>query len=434
MSDSAPRAGRPSPPKGFWVIWSTVAIDQVVFAMILPVLPLLAREHGAGPLTVTALVSVFAVAQFVLSPVVGALSDRVGRKPVLIVALVGSAIGSLILGIAGTLPLLFVGRAVDGMSGTALVAAQSAITDMVPPRDRARYLGLMGSAFAFGFIVGPGLSGVLSLANDRLPFFVAAGLGAANALAALFRLPETRPAEVREAATHGGLPGAEDVTPLAPFRRARVLTPAAVFYIAVLVAGLFAFAAVEGGTFTLFADDTIGLDRSSISFVYVIVGLVLAGVQVGLVGPVNRRLGTRGTVVAAMAVNTVGFGVIAAAQHVAVLIAGVACNAIGQGLMRPTCTAAVSNAVPGAHRGAAIGVQTSAQGLVRIVGPLEAGALYQSIGPAAPFVAAAGIAAGTAAVAATAGKRFDAAVAADVPSEPGAPGAPGRVSGSRFSG
>ena len=396
---------RSKPPTGFWVIWSTVAIDQIVFSMVLPVLPFVARRYGAGPLQVTALVSVFALAQFVLSPFVGALSDRIGRKPVLVISLFGSAVGSLILGLAGSLPLLFLGRAVDGMSGTALVSAQTAITDMVGPRERARYLGLMGSAFAVGFIVGPGLSGLLSLVDRRLPFFIAAALATVNALVAIVRLPETRSATDRAAVT--GAPGAEDRNPLGVFRHARMVTPAAWFYIGVLAFGLLAFAAVEGGTFTLLADDQLGLGQSQVAFIYVFIGLVLAVVQVSLVGPVNARLRTRGTVVAALLVNAAGFTLIAAADRVWVLLAGVACNALGQGLLRPTCTAAVSNAVPPQHRGAAIGTQTSAQGLVRIVGPLQAGAWYGGVGPSAPFAVGAGIAVATAAVAAGAGRRFD---------------------------
>jgi len=399
------RPARSKPPQGFWVIWSTVAIDQIVFAMVLPVLPFIARRYGAGPLQVTALVSVFALAQFLLSPFIGALSDKVGRKPVLIVSLFGSALGSLILGVAGTLPLLFLGRAVDGMSGTALVSAQTAITDMVAPRERARYLGLMGSAFAVGFIVGPGLSGLLSLVNPRLPFFIAAGLAAVNGFVAIARLPETRTAAERHGVT--GAPGAEDRNPAGAFRHARVVTPAAWFYIGVLALGLLAFATVEGGTFTLLANDRLGLTQSSVAFVYVLIGIVLAVVQVSLVGPVNARLRTRGTVVAALLVNACGFTLIAAAGQVWMLLLGVCCNAVGQGLLRPTCTAAVSNAVPPQHRGAAIGTQTSAQGLVRIVGPLQAGALYGGIGPSAPFAVGAGIAMATAGLAAAAGGRFD---------------------------
>lgn len=421
MSDGPTPLQRQKPPQGFWVIWSTVAIDQIVFAMVLPVLPFVARTYGASAFQVTALVSVFALAQFVLSPFIGALSDRVGRKPVLVVSLFGSALGSMVLGIGGALWVLFLGRAIDGMSGTALVSAQTAITDMVEPRQRARYLGLMGSAFAVGFIVGPGLSGLLSLVDQRLPFFIAAALAAGNAVVAIFRLPETRPSTAREHLV--GPPGGEDRNPLGPLRHARAVTPAAWFYIGVLAVGLLAFAAVEGGTFTLLADDRFSLDQSQVAFVYVGIGVVLALVQVKLVGPVNARFRTRVAVTGALGVNALGFTIIAMARSVPVLLLGAACNAVGQGLLRPTCTAAVSNAVPDRSRGAAIGTQTSAQGLVRIVGPLQAGALYGGVGPSAPFAAGAAIAVATAGVAFTAGRRFDDAVAHPPP--PDAPSTDG---------
>jgi multidrug resistance protein len=388
-----------------------VALDQIVFSMVLPVLPFLARRYDASPLTVTALVSVFALAQFVVSPFIGSLSDRVGRKPVLVVSLFGSALGSLVLGLAGSLPLLFLGRAIDGLSGTALVSAQTAITDMVGPRERARYLGLMGTAFAVGFVVGPGLSALTSAVDPRLPFFVAAALGALNALAAVVRLPETRPAADRRAMARAHVATSEDRTPFAVLRNARALTPATWAYIGVLSAGLFAFSAVEGGAFTLLADDRLGFTESSIAVVFVWIGVVLALTQVLLVGRANATLGIRRAVGLALGLNVVGFVLLAGADAVAVLVLAAGTNAVGQGLLRPTCTSAVSNSVPPQHRGMAIGTQTSAQGLVRIVGPLVAGLLYSRVGPGAPFVLSAAVALVAAVGVLTYGTRFDVAVA-----------------------
>jgi DHA1 family tetracycline resistance protein-like MFS transporter len=396
------RPPRPKPPQGFWVIWSTVAVDQIVFSMVLPVLPFLARKYDASPFQITALVASYALAQFVLSPFLGGLSDRVGRKPVLVVALFGSALGSLVVGLAGALPLLFLGRVIDGASGTALVSAQTAITDMVPPKDRARYLGLMGSAFAVGFIIGPALSGIASLADPKLPFFIAAGLALVNALAAIVRLPETHPPGTRAEETTTSGRGFRSV-----LRGARDVTPAAWFYIGAFAACLFAFSAVEGGTFTLLTADRFNFSSSDVAWVFVMVGVILALVQVLLVGPANERFGIRGTAVLAMVLNVVGFVLTAASQNVAMLLAGSAFNATGQGLLRPTSTAAISNAVPPQSRGAAIGVLSSAQGAMRISGPLAAGALFQSVGDYAPFVLGAGISTVTAVVTAGPGARFD---------------------------
>jgi len=402
---------KPPTPKGFWVIWSTVALDQIVFAMILPVLPLLAKTYGASAVQITALVSVFALAQFLVSPFVGALSDRYGRKPILVISLFGSALGSLIVGLAGALPLIFLGRAVDGFSGTALVSAQTAVTDMVGPRHRARFLGLMGSAFAVGFIVGPALSLLASLVNARLPYFIAAGLALVNAVVAIVRLPETRPVAEGEALAREHAGGNGDRSPFAVFRNAGSLRPATWFYIAVLAGALLAFASVEGGTFTLLANDRLGFDASAVAGVFVWIGFVLALVQVRLVGPANARLGIRLAIGAALGLNVIGFAVLAAAGRAWVMLAGVTLFTVGQGLIRPTCTTAVSNSVDPRYRGLAIGTQTSAQGLVRIVGPLIAGALYAGVGVGAPFAVAAAISAVVAAMVLTLGTRWDAAVA-----------------------
>ncbi|MFM7062972.1 MAG: MFS transporter [Actinomycetes bacterium] len=401
------------------MIWSTVALDQVVFGMVIPVLPFLAKTYGLSPFGLGLLVSCYALAQFVVAPYLGGLSDRVGRKPTLVVALFGSALGSLVIGLSsallasGALLFLFVGRILDGASGTALVAAQTAITDMVEPKERPRYLGLMGSAFAIGFIAGPALTG-LSLSVCRalgmsrsdalpVPFFIAAALALVNAVAAMVRLEETHPPGSRAEQTR-----TEDSGPLAVLRGARAaMTPAAWFYVAVFAACLFAFSAVEGGSFTLLAADRLGFSSSDAAWVFVWIGVVLAATQVLLVGPVNDRLGIRGAATLAMCLNVVGFVVTALSRSTPVLLVGATFNATGQGLLRPTATAAISNAVPPQSRGAAIGVLTSAQGAMRISGPLAAGALYQGVGIAAPFLVGAGITSVAAAVTAGTGAKYD---------------------------
>ncbi|HWW52785.1 MAG TPA: MFS transporter, partial [Acidimicrobiales bacterium] len=186
-------------PRGFTAIWSTVALDLVGFGIILPVLPLYARKFHATPGLIGLLVASFSVAQLLCSPLWGRLSDRIGRKPVLIVSLLGTAVGSLLTGLAGGLVLLFLGRLVDGGSGASVSVAQASVADLAAPKERARLLGLLGAAFGLGFVLGPALGGLLSLVSPRLPFFVAAALAGGNAIVALRRLPETHHHATREA-------------------------------------------------------------------------------------------------------------------------------------------------------------------------------------------------------------------------------------------
>src|SRR2546421_416985 len=158
---------RPLPP-GFGTIWTTVAVDLIGFGVVLPLLPLYATRFHAGAFTVGAMFASFSVAQLVFAPVWGRISDRVGRKPVLILSLFGTAAGTLLTGLAGSLALLFVGRIVDGASGASVSVAPAAVADVAPPKERARLFGLLGAAFGVGFIAGPPIGGVCALVDGRL--------------------------------------------------------------------------------------------------------------------------------------------------------------------------------------------------------------------------------------------------------------------------
>jgi len=186
------RAGASLPP-GFGTIWLTVALDLVGFGIILPILPLYGERFGASPVVIGLLVAAFSAAQFVFAPLLGRLSDRIGRKPVILVSLFGTAVGSLITGLAWAVWVLFLGRIIDGASGASVSVAQGAVTDLAPPPERPRLLGLLGAAFGVGFVLGPALGGLAAVVGERVPFFVAAFVAFVNALVAMRRLPETHP-------------------------------------------------------------------------------------------------------------------------------------------------------------------------------------------------------------------------------------------------
>ena len=171
------------------MVWATVALDMVGFGIMLPVLPLYAEDFGASPAMAAAVIAVFSAAQVVAAPLWGRLSDRIGRKPVLIAALIGSSIGSLVTGLAGALWVLFLGRVLDGASGSSYAVGQAAVADLAEPEDRPRLLGLLAAAFGVGFVAGPLIGSIAALGSRELPFFVAAALAAGNAVVALVRLP-----------------------------------------------------------------------------------------------------------------------------------------------------------------------------------------------------------------------------------------------------
>jgi multidrug resistance protein len=356
-----------------------VALDLVGFGIVLPILPLYAEQFGADAVSATALVASFSGAQLVFSPVWGRVSDRVGRKPLLVLSLAGTAVGSLITGLAGSLGVLFLGRVLDGISGASVSVAQAAVADIAPPEERARLLGLLGAAFGLGFVAGPAIGALAALGGPEVPFLLAAGLAAVNAVVAARRLPETHPG--RSAAASGSPVGSAARTG----GRTGVLALVAVSFTA-----LTAFSAFEA-TFALFAEHRLGLRLASVGGVFAGVGLLLVLVQVRLVGPTVARLGEGGTVRAGLLVNAVGLLLVAASHSWALLVPALVLLVVGQGLATPAMSSLVAGKVGPERRGGVLGVQQAAGGLARVVGPLAGGVLFQHVGVPAPYLAGAGV-------------------------------------------
>jgi MFS family permease len=371
-------------PPGFGTIWSTVAIDLVGFGIILPVLAIYGERFGASPTTLGLLVSSFSIAQFVFLPLLGRLSDRIGRRPVIILSLFGTAAGSFLTGGATTVWMLFLGRIVDGASGASVSVAQGAVSDVAPPEERAHLLGLLSAAFGVGFVLGPALGGLAALAGPRVPFFVAGGIAFVNALVALKRLPETYPASARAEAS-SAVPDDTEVEVVDRARRRTLTRLALVTFIATS-----AFSAFEA-TFSLFGQERFGLNESSVSVVFIGIGLVLILVQGGMVRPANARFGPLGTLRAALTFNAVGLLILAAAMSWWLLVPSLLLLVLGQGLATPMLSTLVVERAAHTRRGGALGFQQSAGALARIVGPVVGGVLFQHVGVAAPYVVGAGL-------------------------------------------
>jgi DHA1 family tetracycline resistance protein-like MFS transporter len=368
-------ARRPLPP-GFGTIWSTVALDLVGFGIILPILAIYGERLGASPTTLGFLVSSFSVAQLVCSPLLGRLSDRIGRRPVILLSLFGTAVGSVITGGATSVWMLFVGRIVDGASGASVSVAQGAVTDVAPPEERAHLLGLLSAAFGVGFVLGPALGGLSALAGPRVPFFVAAAIAFVNGLIAIKRLPETHPPSARRRVAAAV---AEPVVEAGERRRALVRL-ALVAFIATA-----AFSAFEA-TFSLFGQRRFDLTEGSVSVVFVGIGVLLVAVQGGMVRPVNARFGSVVALRVALGLTAIGLLLLAASTTWLLLVPALALLVVGQGLATPTMATLVADRAHDARRGGALGFQQSAGALARIVGPAMGGILFEHVGVAAPYV------------------------------------------------
>ena len=367
-------------PPGYWTIWTTVAIDLIGFGIVAPILPLYAKRFGATGFVGGLLFSSFSLAQFLFAPVLGRLSDRIGRKPVIILSLFGTAVGSLLTAAANGLPLLFVARLLDGASGASVSVAQGAVADLASPEDRPRLLGMLGAAFGVGFVIGPAIGGLASV-HPSLPFTIAGIIAAANGVAAVVRLPETRAkaTAVRRAAGSriAGLLGA------AAHRRSLGSL------LLVTFAATCAFSGFEA-TFSRFGNARFGLTLGSAAAVFVGIGAFLVLVQGGLVGPVTRSLGHQRAYTAGLLLSACGLAALAAATSWWVLVPALALLALGQGIAAPTLTSLLVDRVSPDERGQALGFQQSAGALARIVGPALAGKLFDVRIPL-PYLVGAGL-------------------------------------------
>ena len=356
-------------PRGFWVIWSTVALDMIGFGIVAPILGRYADRFGASGFQVGLLFASFSLAQMVFSPILGRWSDRVGRKPVIVISLFGTAIGSFITGAAGALWVLFAGRLIDGASGASVSVAQSAITDLATKEQRARMLGLLGMAFGVGFVVGPAIGGLAALGGPHIPFYVAGTLALINAVAAIIRIQETRVPNKAAQTTRVHV----------PFRKRR--------YGALAGVGFFSMLAFSGfeATFSLFGGARFNLTEASTALVFLGVGVVMSAVQGSLIGPLTSRFGSLQLLRNGLVLVSIGLLFLGAAVIWPTMIVALLFMVIGAGISNPSLTALVADSAHEDRRGEALGIQQSASALARVIGPPLAGLAFDHVGIGAPF-------------------------------------------------
>jgi multidrug resistance protein len=367
-SDVAKKERTPM-PAGYWIIWTTVALDLVGFGIIVPILGRYAERFGANGLQVGLMFASFSVAQMVFAPILGRISDKVGRKPVIVFSLIGTAVGSFVTGAAGALWVLFLGRILDGASGASVAVAQGAVADIAPPEQRARLMGMLGAAFGVGFVVGPALGGLAALGGPHVPFYLAGSIAAINAVAAMIRLPETKPDTSHITEKH---------------QRGTALSPALKRFALVGFLSMLGFAGFEA-TFSIWGEKQFGFTEGSASIVFVFVGVTLVAVQGGLIGPLTQRLGSRKLLRIGLSLVAVGLLLLGLSNTWPLLFVALFLLSLGQGMSGPSGSALVAELAPVERRGEAIGYQQSTAAFGRVAGPVMAGALFDHVGISAPF-------------------------------------------------
>lgn len=358
------------------VIFTTVFIDLVGFGIVIPVLPFYAEgtRFGATPREVGLLFASYSVMQLFFAPVLGRLSDKHGRRPVLLFSLLGTAIGFFILGSANSLWMLFLGRIIDGISGGNISTAQAYIADVTTKENRAKGMGLIGAAFGLGFVFGPAIGGVLSRWGIQVPFLFAGALALANAVLLYFTLPETitpdHPARTSAAA------GRSWHRLFSSLRNARLATVLAIYFVSIV-----AFS-IMTASFSLFLMFRFGYDAFHNGWVFAFVGIVSALIQGGLIGRLVKRFGEPPLVIVGTLLFTVSLFaspfVTPVVGIIGILLTGFL-SSVGNALNAPTLTSLASKSVSENEQGTVMGVAQSVASLARAVGPALAAFLIYSV-------------------------------------------------------
>ncbi|MFN8110228.1 MAG: MFS transporter [Thermoleophilia bacterium] len=359
------------------VVFTTVLIDLIGFGIVLPILPLWAKTFGASATQIGFLSASYSLMQVLFAPLWGRLSDRVGRRPVILVTLAGSALSSLMIGLAGSLAVLFVARMLNGISGASYAAAQAYVADVTTREERARGMGMIGAAFGLGFILGPGIGAGLSVLGHAVPFYFAAGLAAVNLVLAYIRLPESR------------VPGAAAApTPRLQQLRRALASPALAPLIWLSFVATLAFVGMES-TFALLGNRRFGYSQTQMGVLFVVVGLAAAFSQGFLVGRVVTRYGERTVLIAGLVGTALGLAGMAAAGTVWLMLPPLILLGVTSGLAFSTTSALISHAAGDAEQGEVLGLAASTGGVARIFGPVAAGTMFDQFVPGAPLVAGA---------------------------------------------
>jgi multidrug resistance protein len=349
------------------MIFFTVLIDMIGFGIVIPVLPLYALKFQATPVQIGMLFGSFSLMQLIFAPLLGRLSDRFGRRPVLLVSILGTALGFLTLGMAGALWMLFLGRLIDGMSGGNISTAQAYIADVTPIEKRSGAMGLIGAAFGLGFVIGPAIGGWLGHSSLHLPFLVAAGLALLNSIGLFFFLPESLPPEKR--ASHQS-PSLSMGEALALIQRLSLMP-----LLSCLLFGTMAFALVTA-LFTLFSTQRLHWNTWENGNLFAYMGLLGVIVQGGLLRRLSPKVGEKPLII---------FGSILLCLSMALLplpiggfwtvILAVTGLAIGNSLVTPLVSSLASKSADAQSQGVVLGITQSVASLARLLGPSLGGYL-----------------------------------------------------------
>jgi len=389
----APSETDPPPPKGAMsIIFFIVLMDLFGFGVIIPLMPFYAKMFAASDFQVGLLFSIYSACQLIATPILGLVSDRFGRRPVLVYSQLGSVAGYLLLGFtthstwanpALALGLVYLSRVIDGISGGNISTAQAYIADVTSKKDRAKAMGMLGAAFGIGFMIGPFVGGALGAINVSYPAFAAALFSMIAAAQTFIRLPESRRHLPTEAESW-----------LHPSRFLPILRSATLVQMLLIsFFSMIAFVMMES-TFALFLKDRYSYNPFQVGCFFGLAGLVIITVQGGLIGKLTKRFGEWPLAMLGPALVCIAmFTYVQASWHrlIALLLIGGICNATGRSLQMPTLSTLISHEADPRQQGTVFGLFHGLGSLGRVLGPLLATGIYAATRPWPPYAVASSI-------------------------------------------
>lgn len=357
-------------------IFSIVFIDLLGFGIVLPLLPYIAEKYAATPLTIGLLAATYSFFQFIAGPVLGRLSDRYGRKKLLVISQFGSVLGYVLLGLAGSLPLLFLARVIDGITGGNISIAQAYMADITDKKTRAKGMGMLGAAFGLGFMLGPALGGYLSRFGFAAPAFFAAFVGLVTTLLTAFVLPET--VNVARAAR----------SPRTKMTWHELLAVLRTYPIGMLIIAFFlislGFSGMQG-VYALWAQASFGWGPSEVGYIFGFIGILSIIIQTQILPRALKVWPERTLLKISLPLLALGFLTMSFASSLPLHLLANALIVLGNSLANPTLSALATESIPPEEYGETLGLLQSAGSLGRIAGPAAAGEVFTIAGHNTPF-------------------------------------------------